>query len=134
MTAGGKNVAPAVLEDRLRAHPLVSQCIVVGDQQPVHRRLVTLDEEMLPPGSTTATTASVSRPHGRGDDPRRARRGAGRRRPTRTRRVSKAESIRKFAILETDFTEEHGHLTPKGSLRRKVVLKEFTERIEELYR
>ena len=127
VTAGGKNVAPAVLEDRLRAHPLVSQCIVVGDQKPFIAALVTLDEEMLPAWAKNNGLEGVSH---------RRRRG-----PTTTvlaelqkavddanRPVSKAESIRKFAVLPGDFTEENGYLTPSLKLKRNVVMKDFARR------
>jgi long-chain acyl-CoA synthetase len=131
VTAGGKNVAPAVLEDRLRAHPLVSQCIVVGDQRPFIGCLVTLDPEMLPTWlsnngkppmdvATAATDPDVrAEVHKAIDEANRA--------------VSKAESIRKFLILDIDFTEASGHLTPKLSLKRQVVLKDFAGQVEELY-
>ncbi|MDQ1287411.1 MAG: long-chain acyl-CoA synthetase [Actinomycetota bacterium] len=132
VTAGGKNVAPAQLEDRLRAHPLVSQCIVVGDQRPFVACLVTLDEEMLHTWLTTHNRPSLDLTAAASDPLVRAEVQDAVTQANAV--VSRAESIRKFLILETDFTEEHGHLTPKGSLRRKVVLKEFTERIEELYR
>lgn len=131
ITAGGKNVAPALLEDRLRAHPLVSQCIVVGDQRPFIGCLVTLDAEMLPtwlsnngkPQMDVATAAA---------DPD-VRAEVQRAIDNANLAVSKAESIRKFRILDTDFTEDSGHLTPKLSLRRQVVLKDFATEVEELY-
>ena len=132
VTAAGKNVAPTVLEDRLRAHALVSQTMVVGDQRSYIAALVTLDGEMLPtwlsnngkPEMDVATAAKdpdvlaeiqVAVDHA-------------------NLAVSKAESIRRFAVLETDFTEAAGHLTPKLSLKRAVVLKEFADEVEGLYR
>ena len=132
VTAGGKNVAPMVLEDRLRAHVLVSQCMVVGDQRPFIAALITLDAEMLPELAGEPRQAA---------DGRRAR---PRRTPTSraelqravdhaNEAVSKAESIRKFVVLDTDFTEAGGHLTPKLSLKRAVVLKEFAQQVEGLY-
>jgi long-chain acyl-CoA synthetase len=132
VTANGKNVSPTILEDRLRAHPLISQCIVVGDQKPFIACLVTLDEEMLPTwlanhGKPAMDVAAASQdPDVKAeiqlavDDANKA--------------VSRAESIRKFEILEVDFTEEGGHLTPKQSLKRQVLLKEFAPQIESLYR
>ncbi|MEP6650426.1 MAG: long-chain fatty acid--CoA ligase, partial [Lapillicoccus sp.] len=131
VTAGGKNVAPAVLEDRLRAHPLVSQCIVVGDQKPFIAALITLDDEMLPtwaknngqPGLTVAQArtneAVLAQLQKAVDDANTA--------------VSKAESIRKFAVLPGDFTEENGYLTPSLKLKRNVVMKDFHEDVEALY-
>jgi long-chain acyl-CoA synthetase len=130
VTAGGKNVAPAVLEDRLRAHPLVSQCMVVGDQKPFIACLVTLDAEAVAPwaqsrGKPTdiATLADdadlVAEIQGAVDEANKA--------------VSKAEAIRKFAILPTDWTEEGGQLTPSLKLKRSVVMKEFAADVEALY-
>jgi long-chain acyl-CoA synthetase len=131
VTAGGKNVSPALLEDRLRAHPLVSQCIVVGDQRPFIGCLVTLDLEMLPgwlaANSLPALDAAVA-----ADDPR-VRSEVQAAVNHANQAVSKAESIRKFLILDTDFTEAGGHLTPKLSLKRAVILKEFAQQVEDLY-
>ncbi|HET9657841.1 MAG TPA: long-chain fatty acid--CoA ligase [Kineosporiaceae bacterium] len=131
VTAGGKNVAPAVLEDRLRAHPLVSQCIVVGDQRPFIGCLVTLDHEMLPTwlsnnGRPAMDVASAAQDPDVRAEVQKAIDNA-------NLAVSKAESIRKFLILDTDFTEAGGHLTPKLSLRRAVILKEFAAQVEQLY-
>jgi long-chain acyl-CoA synthetase len=131
VTAGGKNVAPMVLEDRLRAHVLVSQCMVVGDQRPFIGALITLDAEMLPGWlanqgkppmdvAAAATDPDVLRELQRAVD-------------HANEAVSKAESIRKFVVLDTDFTEVGGHLTPKLSLKRAVVLKEFAQQVEGLY-
>ncbi len=131
VTAGGKNVAPMVLEDRLRAHVLVSQCMVVGDQRPFIGALITLDAEMLPGWlanqgkppmdvAAAATDPDVLRELQRAVD-------------HANEAVSKAESIRKFVVLDTDFTEAGGHLTPKLSLKRAVVLKEFAQQVEGLY-
>ena len=131
VTAGGKNVAPAVLEDRLRAHKLVSQCIVVGDQRPFIAALVTLDAEMLPTwlsnnGKQPMDVAAAAQDPDVRAEIQKAVDAA-------NQAVSKAESIRKFLILDTDFTESGGHLTPKLSLKRAVVLKEFTQQVETLY-
>jgi long-chain acyl-CoA synthetase len=131
VTAGGKNVAPAVLEDRLRAHPLVSQCMVVGDNQPFIAALITIDQDLLKSwvsnnkkeGASMADLAHdpdlISVIQTAVDDANKA--------------VSKAESIRKFVILPTDFTIAGGHLTPKLSLKRHVVAKEFALEIEQLF-
>jgi long-chain acyl-CoA synthetase len=132
VTAGGKNVAPAVLEDRLRAHRLVSQCIVVGDQRPFIAALITLDEEALPgwlasKGKPADQTAEQVR-----EDPElvaeidAAVTDA-------NKAVSQAEAIKKFTILRTDFTEDNGMLTPSLKLKRSVVMKEFDSEVEGLY-
>ncbi|MGY1827155.1 MULTISPECIES: AMP-dependent synthetase/ligase [unclassified Blastococcus] len=132
VTAGGKNVAPAVLEDRLRAHRLVSQCIVVGDQRPYIAALVTLDEEALPQwleskGKDTGLTAAQLR-----EDPdvlaelEAAVAEA-------NKAVSQAEAIKRFTVLATDFTEDNGMLTPSLKLKRNVVMKEFGSDVEALY-
>ena len=131
VTAGGKNVAPAVLEDRLRAHPLVSQCMVVGDNQPFIAALITIDQDMLKGwiaannkgGASLATL--VNDPDLKAviqtavDEANKA--------------VSKAESIRKFAILDTDFTIADGQLTAKLSVKRHVVAEQFASTIAGLY-
>jgi long-chain acyl-CoA synthetase len=131
VTAGGKNVAPAVLEDRLRSHPLVSQCMVVGDNQPFIAALVTIDPDALKawvanhkkdgasindlindPDLIAVIQTAV-------DEANKA--------------VSKAESIRKFTILPVDFTIAGGHLTAKLSVKRHVVAKEFAQEIDALF-
>ncbi|WP_166848439.1 long-chain fatty acid--CoA ligase [Isoptericola sp. BMS4] len=131
VTAAGKNVAPAILEDRLRAHALVSQCVVVGDNRPFIGALVTLDAEGLPgwlkmhgkPEMTPAQAATDP-------DVLAALDGA----VTRANQaVSKAESIRKFAVLPGDLTVENGYLTPKQSVRRHVFVEDFAAEIDELY-
>jgi long-chain acyl-CoA synthetase len=131
VTAGGKNVAPTMLEDRLRSHVLISQCMVVGDQRPFIAALVTLDAEMLP-----TWLANHGKPpmdvHAAAADPA-VRAEIQRAVDHANEAVSKAESIRKFLILDTDFTEAGGHLTPKLSLKRAVVLKEFAQQVETLY-
>jgi long-chain acyl-CoA synthetase len=131
VTAGGKNVAPTLLEDRLRAHPLISQCIVVGDQRPFIACLVTLDVEMLPGWLTTHGREALDVVAASADPVVRAEVQAAVNVANEV--VSRAESIRKFLILDTDFTEASGHLTPKFSLKRQVILKDFAEHVEELY-
>jgi long-chain acyl-CoA synthetase len=131
VTAGGKNVAPAVLEDRLRSHRLVSQCMVVGDAQPYIACLVTLDEEALPAwleqqGKDPMSTAEAAED----EDVKAAIQQAV---DTANKAVSKAESIKRFAILGVDFTEDNGTLTPSLKLKRNVVLKEFAGDVDGLY-
>jgi long-chain acyl-CoA synthetase len=132
VTAGGKNVAPAVLEDRVRAHWLISQCLVVGDQQPFIGALITIDADSFPtwleqqgrPATTTiaevvddpALHAEIQTAI---DDANKA--------------VSKAESIRKFTILANDWTETGGQLTPSLKLKRNVVHAECAAEIAALY-
>ncbi|GAA1895475.1 AMP-dependent synthetase/ligase [Lapillicoccus jejuensis] len=131
VTAGGKNVAPAVLEDRLRAHPLVSQCMVVGDGKPFIAALVTLDEEMLPSWAKNHGKPGLSLDAARTDPDVRAE--IGQAVADANTAVSKAESIRKFVILPGDFTEESGHLTPSLKLKRNLVMRDFGDEVEELY-
>jgi long-chain acyl-CoA synthetase len=131
VTAGGKNVAPGVLEDRLRSHRLVSQCMVVGDAQPYIACLITLDEEALPAwlqqhGREPLTLAAAA------EDPdvlaeiQQAVDDA-------NKAVSKAESIKRFKILPVDFTESNGALTPSLKLKRNVVMKEYAGDVDALY-
>jgi long-chain acyl-CoA synthetase len=131
ITAGGKNVAPAVLEDRLRASALVSQCVVVGDAQPFVAALVTIDEEALPawaevnekdsallddliddPDLKSAVQAAI-------DDANLA--------------VSRPESIREFRILPEDLTIEGGQLTPTLKVKRSVVLDEYADTLKDIF-
>ncbi|MEE1801533.1 MULTISPECIES: AMP-binding protein [unclassified Streptomyces] len=132
VTAGGKNVAPAVIEDRIRGHALVAECMVVGDGRPFVGALITLDEEFLtrwakehgkPAASTAATLrldpellAEVQRAVDEGNAA-----------------VSKAESVRKFRVLTAQFTEDAGHITPSMKLKRNVVAKDFADEIEAIY-
>ena len=132
VTAGGKNVAPAVLEDRLRAHPLVSQCMVVGDGQPFIGALVTIDAEALP-----GWRERNGKPAGDGvadlvDDPDlRAEIAAAV--DEANQAVSRAEQIREFRILPVDFTEAGGELTPTLKVKRAVVAKVHAEHIASIY-
>ena len=131
VTAGGKNVAPAVLEDRLRAHPLVSQCMVVGDGKPFIAALVTLDPEALPAG----WSARQGRGHGGRGPGRRPRPAAeiGEAVDDANQAVSRAEQIREFRILPVDFTEAGGELTPTMKVKRDVVVDEVRRRHRGLY-
>jgi long-chain acyl-CoA synthetase len=132
VTAGGKNVAPAALEDRLRAHPLISQCMVVGDQKPFIGCLVTLDAEAVPGWAASKGKPESTRPADLVDDPellaeiQAAVDEA-------NQAVSKAESIRKFRVLAEDWTEEGGQLTPSLKLTRSVVLAQYDDAVEALY-
>nr|WP_243847546.1 AMP-dependent synthetase/ligase [Microbacterium ulmi] len=132
VTAGGKNVAPAALEDPIRANPIVGQVVVVGDQKPFISALVTLDSEMLPawlanndlpadlPLAEAAQNAAVRAEVQRAID-------------EANKYVSRAESIRKFTILPIEWTEASGHLTPKLSIKRNVITDDFAKEITDLY-
>jgi long-chain acyl-CoA synthetase len=132
VTAGGKNVAPAVLEDRLRSDALVSQCMVVGDAKPFIACLVTIDPDALP---------YWRKQHGKPEDAPLAelindpdmRASVQAAVDEANKAVSKAEAIRKFVILPVDFTEEGGELTPSLKLKRAVVMKEFANEVDALY-
>ncbi|SEP16846.1 AMP-dependent synthetase/ligase [Trujillonella endophytica] len=132
VTAGGKNVAPAVLEDRLRAHRLISQCIVVGDQKPFIGALITLDEEALPQWLGSKGKPADTKLADLVDDAEvRAEIDAAV--ADANKAVSQAEAIKKYKVLSTDFTEDNGMLTPSLKLKRNVVLKEFGAEVEGLY-
>jgi long-chain acyl-CoA synthetase len=132
VTAGGKNVSPAVLEDRLRAHPLISQCMVVGDQQPFIGALITIDPEFFPAwkkqngkpdeadvADLTTDADLVKEIQAAVDEANEA--------------VSKAEAIKKFRILPVDFTEAGGEMTPSLKLRRSVVAETYSDDIAAIY-
>ena len=131
VTAGGKNVAPAVLEDRLRGHPLVSQCVVVGDARPFIGALVTLDADLLPGWLSSHglpemdVAAAAVHPDVLAALDRAAERA--------NEAVSRAESIRKVRVLPVDFTEANGYLTPSLKVKRAQVLADFAGEIDDLY-
>lgn len=132
VTAGGKNVAPAMLEDQIRAHAIVSQCIVLGDNRPFIASLITIDEEALPlwgkqhglpagitlaeavkhPAVIEAVQTAVDKANST---------------------VSQAEAIKSFRIVDSDFTEASGHLTPSLKVKRAQVMKDFDAVVEEIY-
>jgi len=132
VTAGGKNVAPAQLEDPIRANPIISQVVVAGDQKPFVSALITLDGEMLP---TWLANNGVEGELSLSDAARHPVVLAEVQRAvdTANERVSRAESIRKFHILPVELTEATGHLTPKMSIKRQVILSDFQAEIEALY-
>lgn len=132
VTAGGKNVAPAVLEDRLRAHPLISQAMVVGDNKPFIGALITIDPEAFEGwkqrnhkgagasvGELTTDPDLVAEVDSAIKEANQA--------------VSHAESIRKFRILPVDFTEDTGELTPTMKVKRNVVAEKFASDIDSIY-
>ncbi|MDN3022751.1 AMP-dependent synthetase/ligase [Streptomyces sp. S.PB5] len=133
VTSGGKNVAPAVLEDRVRSRPPVGQCVVIGDNRPFVAALITLDPEAvahwlsvrgLP--ADTPMSEVVRDPRMRADVQRAVDHA--------NKAVSRAESIRGFTLVEGDFTEDNGLLTPSLKVKRHAVLAAYAEEIETLYR
>ena len=131
VTAGGKNVAPASLEDPLRGHPLISQVIVVGDKRPFISALITLDPEMLqlwlkshglPPMSISEAATNIEVLSALERAVERA-----------NEHVSRAESIRKIHVLTSDFTEANGLLTPSLKVKRKAVLERYANVIDDIY-
>jgi long-chain acyl-CoA synthetase len=132
VTAGGKNVAPAVIEDRIRAHPLIGECMVVGDRRPFIASLITIDPDFFPTwkklnnkpddatvGDLLQDAELLAAVQAAIDDGNAA--------------VSHAEAVKKFHILDTVFTEDSGHITPSLKLKRAVVLKDFADEVESLY-
>ena len=131
VTAGGKNVAPAVLEDRLRANPIISQCVVVGDNKPYIGALITLDQEALPQILTANNIASapmtelIANPEIRALVQKAVN--------SANESVSNSEAIKKFSILPEDLTIDNGYLTPKMSIRRHLIVQDFANEINSLY-
>ncbi len=132
VTAGGKNVSPAALEDPIRANPIVGQVVVVGDQKPFISALVTLDPEMLPTWLGNNGLAADMTLADAANNPT-VRAEVQRAIDIANKGVSRAESIRKFTILDTEWTEASGHLTPKLSIKRNVILDDFADAIEDIY-
>ncbi len=131
VTAGGKNVAPAPLEDRIRAHYLVSQCLVVGDGRPFIGALITLDADAV---------ERWAGQHGKSADLTALREDPELRAEVQTavdeanESVSQAESVRRFVLLDRDWSEESGELTPSLKVRRNVVLKSARDLVDVLYK
>ncbi|MFQ6327240.1 AMP-dependent synthetase/ligase [Nocardia sp. CWNU-33] len=132
VTAGGKNVSPGLMEDSLRAHPLISQVMVVGDGQPFIGALITLDPEALPgwkerhnlPADTPIEKLIENAELVAEVDAAIA---------DTNKKVSHAEAIKKIRILPVDWTQETGELTPKMSLKRAVVMKQYATEVEKIY-
>ncbi|BCI92775.1 hypothetical protein NIIDMKKI_79810 [Mycobacterium kansasii] len=132
VTAGGKNVAPAVLEDQLRAHPLVSQAMVVGDNRPYVAALIAIDPEGFDvwkqhhgKEATASVADLIDDPDLAGEIDQAVKQA--------NQAVSQAESIRRFRILPVDFTVLTGELTPTLKVKRNVVAQRFAAEIETLY-
>ncbi|ROO83842.1 long-chain acyl-CoA synthetase [Actinocorallia herbida] len=132
VTAGGKNVAPAPLEDRVRAHPLVSQCLVVGEGQRFVAALVTLDPEAIEPWQASHGLAGKSIAE-LAEEPKVIAEIA-KAVESANLSVSHAEQIKKFKILPDDFTVENDYLTPSLKVKRHLVVTGFAPVIEEIYR
>ncbi|MEU9572914.1 long-chain fatty acid--CoA ligase [Streptomyces massasporeus] len=131
ITAGGKSVAPAPLENWLRSHPLISQCLVLGDGRPFVSALITLDQDGVTHWRQMNGKHPV--PPTLLVDDEELRAVLQRAVDEANKMVSRPESIRRFAILPEDFTEEAGHLTPSMKLRREAVLRAFATEVEGLY-
>ncbi|MFF4600037.1 AMP-dependent synthetase/ligase [Amycolatopsis sp. NPDC001319] len=133
VTAGGKNVAPSGLEDTMKASPLISQAMVVGDQRPFIAALVTIDEEFFPSWKTQhgkpaqATVSDLAADEDLLKEIQTAVDEA-------NKQVSHAEAIKKFTVLAKDFTEASGEITPSLKLKRNVVNKNYASDIEALYK
>ncbi|GAA5042178.1 AMP-dependent synthetase/ligase [Nocardia callitridis] len=132
VTAGGKNVSPGVLEDSLRAHPLISQVMVVGDGKPFVGALITLDPESLPGWlqrnnlpADTPIEKLIENPDLNAEIEAAV--------ADTNKKVSRAEAIKKIRILPIDWTQETGELTPKMSLKRAVVMKQHEQDVAEIY-
>lgn len=132
VTAGGKNVAPAPIEDPLRAHPLIGQVVVIGDAKPFIAALVSLDPEMVPVwleqnGITDKLTLAEAAKHPKiREEIQRAVDGV-------NEMFSRAEQVRAFEILDVELTEASGHLTPSLKIKRSQVMKDFTIQVDRIY-
>ena len=131
VTAGGKNVAPAILEDRLRANPIISQCVVVGDNKPYIGALITLDQDALPQilAANNIESAPMSDLIQNADVRALVQKAVN----AANEAVSNSEAIKKFVILPEDLTIDNGYLTPKMSIRRHLIVQDFAGDIEGLY-
>jgi len=131
VTAGGKNVAPAVLEDRLRANPIISQCVVVGDNKPYIGALITLDPDALPQilAANNIESAPMSQLIENADVRGLVQKAVN----AANEAVSNSEAIKRFVILPEDLTIDNGYLTPKMSIRRHLIVQDFASDIEGLY-
>lgn len=132
ITAGGKNVSPTQLEDPIRSNLLVEQVVVVGDQKPFIGAIVTLDTEMMPKwlannGLDENMRVEDAMVHPKVVEELKAAVAKG------NEAVSRAESIRRFIVLPVSFTEASGHLTPKMSIKRANIVKDFSAEIDSLY-
>jgi long-chain acyl-CoA synthetase len=132
VTASGKNVAPAPLEDAIREHPLVGQVVVVGEGKPFVAAIVTLDRDMLPGWCAARGIDPALSPAAATRDER-VHRAVQEAVDAANARVSRAESVRSFTILDAELSEASGHLTPKLTIKRAVVLRDFAADVEYIY-
>ncbi|MFK0040930.1 AMP-dependent synthetase/ligase [Paenarthrobacter sp. NPDC090517] len=131
VTAAGKNVAPAPLEEKLREHPLVGQAVVVGDGRPFVAALVGLDPEGLADWCAENKAGEMTPEEAAGDD--RVKAAVQSAVDEANKLVSAAESIKKFTFITADLSVESGHLTPSLKLKRAAVLNDFSAAVEKLY-
>jgi long-chain acyl-CoA synthetase len=130
ITAGGKNITPANLEAEIKQHPLVSQCVVVGDRRPYLVALVTLDPE---------ETVSYAKEHGLPEDPVQLASNPDVKAAIEAhvekinQNFARVEQVKKIAILSEDLSQEHGELTPTLKVKRAVVAQKHEDQIEQLY-
>jgi long-chain acyl-CoA synthetase len=132
VTSGGKNVAPAVIEDRISAHPLVVQAMVVGDGRKYVAALITVDQDYFEYWKTTRgkeAAASVADLTGDADLLAEVQQAV----DEGNAAVSKAESVRRFRVIAAEFTPENGYLTPSLKLKRNVIMKDFASDVDALY-
>jgi long-chain acyl-CoA synthetase len=132
VTSGGKNVAPSVIEDRISAHPLVGQSMVVGDGKKYVAALVTIDQDYFSYWKTSrgkSVGASVADLVDDADLLAEVQTAV----DDGNAAVSTAESVRKFRILTVEFTPENGYLTPSLKLKRNVIMKDFAGDVDALY-
>ncbi|MCA5924830.1 AMP-dependent synthetase/ligase [Curtobacterium oceanosedimentum] len=132
VTASGKNVAPAPLEDGIREHPLVGQVVVVGEGKPFVAALVTLDREMLPGWCESRGITPALDPRAAAADER-VLSALQEAIDVANGRVSRAESVRSFTVLDAELTEASGHLTPKLTIKRSVILRDFAADVDHIY-
>lgn len=132
VTAGGKNVAPAPIEDLLRAHPMIGQVVVIGDNKPFIGALISLDPEMVPVWSASngieqelSLTEAINHPKIREEIQRAVNEV--------NERFSQAEQVRAFEILDVELTEASGHLTPSMKIKRNRVMEDFQVQVGRIY-
>jgi long-chain acyl-CoA synthetase len=130
ITAGGKNIAPQELENRIKLHPLISQVVVIGDGRPFLTALLTLEPDKVP---------AWAEQHGIEDDPSAVAQHAATLEELEgainevNATFAHAEGIRKFRVLERDFLEEENEITPTLKVKRKQINERYADAIAEMY-